>query len=136
MPRTKKYTAAQVEAALRASAGLRSVAAQSLKCSPTTVRNYIDASEPLQRVERECVDKTLDLAEAKLMANINAGKEPSIFFYLKCKGKLRGYREKDEAITLDTLRRIMEELAVVVVKHIKDDEIIRAIEKDWGAISF
>ena len=90
----------------------------------------------MQKVERECIDATLDLAEAKLLSNINQGKEPSIFFYLKCKGKLRGYREKEEAVTLDTLRRIMEELAVVVTKHVKNNETLEAIEKDWGHIRF
>jgi hypothetical protein len=136
MARTKRYTTTQVANALKRNAGLRSHAAKALKCSPTTVRKYIDASAKLQEVERECVESTLDLAENALIENVTAGKEPSVFFYLKCKGKLRGYREKDETITLDTLRRIMEELAVAVTKHVKDNETLRAIESDWGGISF
>ena len=38
----------------------------------------------------------LDFTESKLMKNIDDGKEISIFFYLKCKGKARGYVEKAE----------------------------------------
>ena len=136
MARTKKYTIAQVAKAITNAAGLRSIAAKSLGCSPTTVRNYIDKSPALQKTERECIDATLDLAEAKLLSNINQGKEPSIFFYLKCKGKGRGYQEKETAITLDTLRRIMEELGIVVAAHVKDNETLGAIEKDWGRIRF
>ena len=136
MPRKKRYTTAQISAALRANAGLRAQTAKSLKTSQTTLRRYIADSSKLQAVEVECVEATLDKAETALIKNIDEGKEPSIFFYLKCKGKGRGYREKEEAVTLDTLRRIMEELAVVVTKHVKNNETLEAIEKDWGHISF
>lgn len=46
----------------------------------------------------EAVDDVLegmkDFAESKLMLNIQAGKEASIFFFLKCKAKDRGYIER------------------------------------------
>jgi hypothetical protein len=35
-----------------------------------------------------------DFAESKLMINISLGKEASIFFFLKCKAKDRGYIER------------------------------------------
>jgi hypothetical protein len=35
-----------------------------------------------------------DFAESKLMVNISLGKEASIFFFLKCKAKDRGYIER------------------------------------------
>ncbi len=38
----------------------------------------------------------IDNAESKLDENINAGKEPSIFFFLKCQAKDRGYVERQE----------------------------------------
>jgi hypothetical protein len=38
----------------------------------------------------------LDLAEEKLMINIDEAKEASIFFFLKTKGKDRGYVERQE----------------------------------------
>lgn len=42
------------------------------------------------------LDKALDEVEHKLMENILSGKEASIFFFLKCKGKSRGWQEKDQ----------------------------------------
>ena len=133
MPRKKRYTTAQISAALRANAGLRFQTAKSLKTSQTTLRRYIADSSKLQEVEREVIEASIDQAVNALLKNIDDGKEPSIFFYLKCKG---GFREKDEAITLDTLRRIMEELGLVVAKHVKDKDILSSIEKDWDHISF
>jgi hypothetical protein len=38
----------------------------------------------------------LDFAESALMKNIKAGKEASNMFYLKCRGKRRGYVERQE----------------------------------------
>ena len=35
-----------------------------------------------------------DFAESKLMINISRGKEASIFFFLKCRAKDRGYIER------------------------------------------
>ena len=35
-----------------------------------------------------------DFAESKLMINISRGKEASIFFFLKCKAKDRGYIDR------------------------------------------
>ena len=45
---------------------------------------------------------SLDYAESKLLENIRANKETSIIFYLKTKGKKRGYSERSELdITTD-----------------------------------
>ncbi len=37
-----------------------------------------------------------DFAESKLLLNISRGKEASIFFFLKCRAKDRGYVERSE----------------------------------------
>ena len=101
---------------------------------PSKVTNYIDRHSELREVEKEALESTLDLAEAKLIENIENGKEASIFFYLKCRGKGRGYVEKDRVITLETLRWIMEQMAVVVLANVKDDATLRAVEEGWEAI--
>ena len=38
----------------------------------------------------------VDLAESKLFENINNNDNTCILFFLKCKGKSRGYRERQE----------------------------------------
>ena len=126
-----KYTVRQVAAALRASAGLRSQAAKKLGCVPSTITNYISRHKVLGKVEAEAREATLDLAEDRLIQNIREGKEASIFFYLKCKGKGRGYVEKDRVINFETLKRIMEQMALVVTHNVKDEETLHRIEEQW-----
>jgi len=44
----------------------------------------------------EINDMVLDIAESKLYQNVMDGDPASIFFLLKCRGKKRGYTEKQE----------------------------------------
>jgi hypothetical protein len=44
----------------------------------------------------EATERDLDYTESQLKKNIKAGKEASIFFHLKCKGKARGWIERQE----------------------------------------
>lgn len=44
----------------------------------------------------DVANSLIDYTESKLMMNIKAGKEQSIFFLLKTKGKSRGYVERSE----------------------------------------
>ncbi len=96
MPKKERYTVEQVGKALRESAGLRSVAAKKLGCSPSTVLNYLTRHSQLLEVEAEAVEANLDRAEAKLMKKIDQGNMAAICFFLKCKGKHRGYVERTE----------------------------------------
>ena len=61
MPKKERYTVEQVANALTESAGLRSVAARKLGCSPSTVLNYITRHSQLLEVEAEAVEANLDL---------------------------------------------------------------------------
>lgn len=47
----------------------------------------------------ENTESTIDYVESKLIQNIGKNKEASIFFYLKTKGKHRGYIERTENVT-------------------------------------
>lgn len=101
MARKARILVADVEAALRASAGVYSVAASILaqkygSCAPNTVKNYIRRSPRLQAIEEEITDQTLDLAETKLVQKINDGNMTAIIFYLKTKGRHRGWIERRE----------------------------------------
>lgn len=93
---------ADVADALRASAGIYTLAAQILarkygSCAPNTVKNYVLRYPKLKEVETEILDQTLDLAESTLINFIRSGSEKSVFFYLRTKGKHRGYTERIES---------------------------------------
>lgn len=48
---------------------------------------------------QECLnieESIIDFAESQLLKNIKDGKEVSLIFFLKCKGKKRGYIERQE----------------------------------------
>jgi hypothetical protein len=92
----EKFELAHVEAALRANAGIVTAAAKTLKqaygsCAPASVRNYIKRYPSLGRVVAEVVEQNLDLAEHKLLGMINEGNMTAVIFYLKTKGRERGY---------------------------------------------
>ena len=89
-----KFTVAKIEEALRRAGGIRSAAALMLGCAPATIRNYIDRHPELAQAEAEILDVNLDLAESKLLKAVESGNMTAIIFYLKCKGKDRGYTER------------------------------------------
>ena len=94
MARQPRYTVVQVAEALEQSAGIRSSAAAKLGCTLTTVSNYIERHKSLQDLEAEIVERHLDMAESKLLKAIQEGNLGAIIFYLKTKGKHRGYSER------------------------------------------
>lgn len=96
MPRALRYTVDQVAKALKASGGLRSVTAQKLGCDRKTVTNYIARYKRLQEVEGEIVEQSLDLAEGKILTAMKGGDLTATIFYLKTKGKHRGYSERHQ----------------------------------------
>ena len=91
--RTPKFSDAQIEAALRASGGIYTGAAVRLECAPNTIKNYVERSEDLQEIVRQVVEENLDMAETTLLTAIRDKSLTAVIFYLKTKGKHRGYSE-------------------------------------------
>jgi transposase len=92
----QKYTTKQIEIALRESGGFITHAAKKLGCHYETVLNYLRRSQKLRQVRREIEESYLDLGEIELLKKIKKGDLGAICFYLKCKGKNRGYIERQE----------------------------------------
>ena len=90
------FTFEQIAEALRNSAGLKSQAAAKLSVSNAAVSGYMKKWPKLNEVVREAIDSTCDLAEGKLILAIQSGNLKAILFYLKTKGKDRGYVERSE----------------------------------------
>jgi len=95
-PSFVRKTDADMETALRETGGLMSLAAQRLGVDYKTVWRRVHGSPKLQKVILDVTEKKLDVAEAALMKGITAGQGWAVCFYLKCKGKARGYVERQE----------------------------------------
>ena len=89
-----RFTIDQVAEALTKSAGLRSMAAKALGCSPPTVANYIERHKRLQELEVEIVEHNLDMAEGTILTAIKNKNLTATIFFLKTKGRHRGYSER------------------------------------------
>jgi len=41
---------------------------------------------------------------------------------------------RESALTLETFRRVMEQMGLVVAAHVRDPKILQAIERDWSTV--
>ena len=72
------------------------MAGKKLNVHYTTISHRIAKSEKLQRIREEIQESYLDFTESQLIKKIGKGDLGAICFYLKCKGKGRGYIEKQQ----------------------------------------
>ena len=94
--RHAEFTQAQVEHALTSAGGFITSAAKRLGCNPKTVYRYLQRYPSLKDVLTEARENTLDFVESKLMKAIDDGNVTAIIFFLKTRGKSRGYSERGE----------------------------------------
>lgn len=94
--KAQRFTKQQIAEALEKAAGFQTVAAQILKCDRMTIANYLKRYPELAEIHTNVVDTFLDKAELKLQGQIEKGNMAAIIFYLKTKGKTRGYVERVE----------------------------------------
>ena len=92
----KGYTVEQVAEALRNSAGIYTMAGIQLGCCGNTVSNFIKKHPELLELIEQVTEQNLDLAEVELLKQIKEGNIAAIIFYLKTKGKHRGYVERQQ----------------------------------------
>jgi len=91
-----KYTVAQVVAAVQASSGLLTMAAERLGCPPQTIYNYRDAHPEVAEAIQNAREHTTDVAETALYAALKERQGWAVCFYLKTQGKNRGFIERHE----------------------------------------
>lgn len=99
--------------ALAAAAGIVLTACESVNVSRSTYyRWYKDDAAFAERVD-EISEEQLDFVEGKLLKSIKEGDTTAIIFYLKTKGKKRGYSEKqppkEETLQPQTAAAIVDE---------------------------
>jgi hypothetical protein len=84
--------------ALEKSMGVVTTACQIVGISRQTHYDWLEKDEQYRKAVSEIENVALDFAESKLFKNIEKAKEASIFFFLKTKGKKRGYIERQEIV--------------------------------------
>lgn len=100
-PLTKKQQQVQqhkkdVLLALEASLGVVTTACKKAQIDRTTFYRYLKEDAEFARQVKEIENVALDFAESSLHKQIQAGVPASTIFYLKTKGKDRGYIEKTQ----------------------------------------
>jgi len=81
--------------ALEASAGNITEACRKVKIARQTFYNWRENNKDFNQAVEDVQESLLDFAESKLMELISAGNVTAIIFFLKTRGRSRGYSEKD-----------------------------------------
>lgn len=68
-------------------------------CTRSAFYKWIEKDHKLAEMIDEAREAIIDFAESKLIEHINDGDVTSLIFFLKTKGKKRGYVEKTEVDT-------------------------------------
>jgi len=95
-PENNKFTAEQVIEAIYKANGIMATTAKILGCSRQTVYNYIQRYKTVANAYNDASEIVLDFAENELLKQIQAGNITAIIYFLKTKGKHRGYVERQE----------------------------------------
>ena len=85
--------------AMEKALGVVTTACKIVGISRETHYRWIKEDEEYRNQINDIENIALDFAESKLHEQINEGSVPSIIFYLKTKGKKRGYVERQEIDT-------------------------------------
>lgn len=84
----------EIENAIREARGFLNVAAVNLGVGRSTLYRWIEGNPKLKEVVEESREVFLDIAESVLLKEIEKGNIAAIIFFLKTRGKGRGYSEK------------------------------------------
>lgn len=96
MNKSEQLKKEQLLEALEKSLGIVSTACQSVGVSRTTYYKYYNEDDDFKQSVDSISDIALDCAESQLFELIKEKNVTAIIFYLKTKGKKRGYVEKQD----------------------------------------
>lgn len=95
MNKTEQHKKAILQA-LEKSLGIVTTACKSAGVGRTQFYEWLKSDEEFRAKVQEIDDIALDFVESKLFEQIRDNNTPSTIFYLKTKGKKRGYVERSE----------------------------------------
>lgn len=116
----KAYNQKQVVDALVAADGALTIAAKNLGTTFRHLKRYVEENDKMSEVHAAIDEETLDLAEGTLRKWIEKGNLTATIFYLKTRGKKRGYIE-DEKVDMSKLMQ-----PVTIVYHSPRDPALLA----------
>ena len=97
MNKSEQLKKEQLLTGLEKSLGIVSTACEGVGISRTTYYKYYNEDKDFKKLVDSISDIALDCAESQLFELIKEKNVTAIIFYLKTKGKKRGYIEKQEA---------------------------------------
>lgn len=83
--------------ALNSSYGIIAEACEAMNMSRSTFYRWCKSDEAFKEQVDDVTETQIDYVESKLIKNISAGDTTAIIFYLKTKGKKRGWTEKQQS---------------------------------------
>jgi len=114
----------QLLLALEESLGVVTAACRAVKLDRTTFYSYVNSDPEFAKAVKSLDDVALDFAEDCLHKQIQAGVPASTIFYLKTKGKNRGYIERIEtSSSVD----IQTEIAKYFAQQGVDEPLVRQV---------
>lgn len=136
----KKPTDAEIAEALLASGGIVTAAVawlaknKHIKAERSTIAKRIQRTPALEEARQEATEMMLDVAEDKLMSLLNSGDRAAIFFFLKCKGKKRGYIERQETELFNTGNQTLkiEGAPKIDFSKMSKDELMKMTREAFG----
>lgn len=90
------YKQSVIAGELKRNKGRVASAAKALAVSKKTLEKYILKSKVLKDIVTQVVEEDIDKVEDELDKQIEKGNMTAILFYLKCKGRERGWIEKTD----------------------------------------
>lgn len=96
MAKPRQYKKEHFIEAIKGSGGFKTTVAKRLGCSYTLVQIRLKEDPELQALLDEEFEVQLDNAETVLQELINEKTPSAVYFYLKTRGKHRGYVERQE----------------------------------------
>lgn len=114
--------------ALRKHKGVVLYAAKEAKVSPESFYNWRKKDPEFAKAVDFVMDEQIDFVERKLLDNIEAGSDTAILFYLRTKGKKRGYQENSKQEIDMNITQIEFKFGEDVEETKKEDEVIEEDE--------
>tara|TARA_R110000772_G_scaffold244763_1_gene358170 strand:- start:9 stop:386 length:378 start_codon:yes stop_codon:yes gene_type:complete len=118
---TKKAVKEALIEAMQKAMGVVTEACKIAKVGRTTFYKLYNNDPEFKRACDECQDIALDFAESQLYSQIKGGSTTATIFYLKTKGKHRGYVERQQI----DINKGQPDLS-----HLTSDELVALLENE------